>query len=124
PKHEKATFTGDITVTAEVEFEGRERDAAIEHAERQSGSKIDRNTVPNRFTIVRGYRFASGDQTERINYFTVGMQAKHKGARKVADVDSEHKAWTSFAAMVNIYLPEIVYFPTFLFQLPEKIVLN
>lgn len=124
PKHEKATFTGDITVTAEVEFEGNEREQAIGHAQKQSGSKIDADTVLTRFTIVRGYRFVSGDQTERINYFTVGMQAKHKGARKAVDVDSEHPAWTSFCAMVNIYLPEIVYFPTFLFELPEKIILN
>lgn len=124
PKHEKATFTGDIIVEAEVEFEADERERAISHAERQSGSKIDKSSIPERFSIVRGYKFLSGDLIERVNNFRSVMVAKHKGSRKVVDVDSSHPVWANYTAMVNLYLPEIVYFPTFLFELPDRIVLN
>lgn len=124
PKHEKATFTGDIKVTAHVVFDDDDRQVVIDFAEKQSGSKIDRDTIPGSFTIVRGYRFANGDFVERINYFSIWMTAKHKGSRKFIKVESTHVCWMSFAARVNTLLPEIVYFPTFLFQLPERIVLN
>jgi ABC-type Mn2+/Zn2+ transport system ATPase subunit len=124
PKHEKATFTGDIVVTAKVKFEDNERERAIEHAEKQSGSKIDRSSIPDEFEIIRGYQFSNGDEVKRISSFTIKMKAKHQGRRKIVDIENDHKVWISFVAMVNVFLPEIVYFPTFLFELPEKIILN
>lgn len=124
PKHEKATFTGDITVTALVEFEDEEKLACIEYAEKRSGAKIERSSIPDRFTISRGYRFSNGDQTGRINEWGIKLEAKEKGSRKNKITPSDSAVWISFTAMVAVYIPEIVYFPTFLFQLPDKIVLN
>ena len=124
PKHEKAAFTGDIVVTAEVKFDVNELEKAIEHAEQQSSSKIDRDSIPSKFNITRGYRFSNGDLIKSISTFSIGMKAKHKGGRKFVDVDSDDKVWKSFLSIINVFLPEIVYFPTFLFELPEKIILN
>jgi predicted ATPase len=124
PKHERATFTGSTTISADVEFEDNERQSCIGHAERQSDSKIDPASIPSRFKITRGYKFENGDESERINTFFIDMLVKPKGKKKFSAVSSDNKAWTSFAAMVNIYIPEIVYFPTFLFDMPSKVVLN
>ena len=52
------------------------------------------------------------------------MLEKKKGARKFTDVDITGTCWSAFCALVNAYLPEIVYFPTFLFDMPDRIVLN
>jgi ABC-type Mn2+/Zn2+ transport system ATPase subunit len=123
PKHEKATFTGDITVSALIEFENDEKAFCIKHAEEQSKGKIDPKTVPDRFTVTRGHRFKDGDHIERINIWNINPQFKAKGSRKFTDIGNS-SAWGSFTAMVAVYLPEIIYFPTFLFEQPEKIVLN
>lgn len=124
PKHEKATFSGDIVVTAEVKFDDNELEMAIEHAEKKSGSKIARESIPSKFNITRGYKFLNGDMTKTIGTFSIVMKARHKGARKFSEVESDHNVWKSFVSIVNVFLPEIVYFPTFLFELPEKIILN
>jgi predicted ATPase len=124
PKHQKATFTGDITVSALVEFEGSERSSCIQHAEGQAKVKIDESLIPSAFTITRGYRFKNGDFVEKINAWAIGLSVKEKGARKYKVVDSEHPAWKSFSAMASVYAPDVVYFPTFLFNIPDKIILN
>jgi predicted ATPase len=124
PKDEKATFTGDITVTAVMEFEGREKDICITHSEKQGGVKIDAESVSDQITVTRGYRFVNGDFSEAIHVWSVGLKAKTKGSRKFTDVSSDSPAWRAFTAMVAVYLPEIIYFPTFLFEQPDKIVLN
>jgi predicted ATPase len=124
PKHEKATFTGDIVIAALVEFEADDKSACVQYAQSQSGAKIDPSNIPDRVTIKRGYRFLDGDQVERINTWSMALSVKDKRARKYKTVVKDHKAWTNFTAMASILMPEIVYFPTFLFQLPDKIVLN
>lgn len=125
PKHEKATFTGEITVTATVAFEEGEKAQCIEHAERQSESRIDPDSVPDTFTIKRGWRFENGDNVDRINKWSINLLAKDKGKQKFVSQNSHlHKPWLHFSSRVAIRLPEIVYFPTFLFEQPDRIVLN
>ncbi len=82
PKHQKATFTGDITVTATVEFEVGEKAACIEFAEKHSSAKIDPNSVPDSFNIRRGYRFENGDKIAEINAWAIDLKAKDKGRQK------------------------------------------
>ncbi len=124
PKHEKATFTGEITVTAVVELEQGDKAACIAATESSADCVIDPSSVPTTFTIRRGYRYENGDKVERINIWSVGLLAKEKGKRKFTRANSLDRPWLAFSSAVAERLPEIVYFPTFLFDQPDKIVLN
>lgn len=124
PKQEKATFSGDISVSAVIEFSGNEKQHCIDWAEKSGLVKIDASTIPNQITITRGYRFKNGDLVEPLNHWNTDIMATPKGKRKAVTLYSLDKAWSGFTNMVAAYLPEIVYFPTFLFEQPEKIVLN
>lgn len=125
PKHEKATFSGEITVTATVAFEEGEKAICIEHAERFGEARIDPASIPDSFTIKRGWKFENGDNIDRINTWSINLKAKLKGKQKYTTQNTrEHKPWLYFSSAVAIRLPEIVYFPTFLFEQPDRIVLN
>jgi predicted ATPase len=124
PKSEKATFTGDIIVSAMVEFEGNDKARSIAWGEEHSELKLDPSSVPDVFRIDRGFRFEDGDFVQEINYWDIGLKGKAKGARKFTSVPSGDDAWKYFTTMAAIKLPEIIYFPTFLFEQPDKIVLN
>jgi predicted ATPase len=124
PKHEKATFTGDITVTAHLEFGPDEKRQCISYGEREGSGKIDPASIPDAFSIERGYRFENGDQIEQINKWNIDLSVKDKGARKFRVVSSNNETRKKFIALANVLIPEIVYFPTFLFDLPNKIILN
>lgn len=124
PKHQKATFTGDITVKALVEFEGGERQSCIRHAEKSGNCKIEDSTIPNIFSITRGFRFENGDLKSKINTWDIHPKVKKKGKRKFDRIGNDDIVWKSFIAMASVYAPDVVYFPTFLFNIPEKITLN
>lgn len=124
PKHEKATFSGVISVTAILEFEGDDRAECIAHAEKLGGGKIDPASIPEQIEVVRGHLFKDGDYVKPIHSWSIFLQIKEKGKRKFVEAESSSVAWKSFVAEVAARLPEIVYFPTFLFEQPEKIILN
>ncbi|WP_260597442.1 AAA family ATPase [Sphingomonas endolithica] len=124
PKDAKATFTGDITVAAVIEFEDGDKASCIAWAEKEGTIKVDSDSVPDRITVTRGYRFKDGDLVEPIHDWSMILLGKEKGNRKFTPIAINHLAWRAFTAMVAAKLPEVVYFPTFLFEQPEKIVLN
>ncbi|MDQ4086561.1 MAG: ATP-binding protein [Pseudomonadota bacterium] len=124
PKHQKATFSGDITVTAVMEFEAGEKALCVRHAEDMGKAKVEPSVIPDIFSITRGYRFKNGDYVDKINTWGISLPVKEKGARKYKNVGGDHPAWKGFSAMASIHAPDIVYFPTFLFDIPEKIILN
>lgn len=124
PKHEKHNFTGEISITALVEFEGNDKEICIAHGEEKSEFKIDRESIPDEFTIVRGYKFENSDEKELINTWNLKPTGRKGKARKSILAGASTEFWRHFTAMVAIKLPEIVYFPTFLFEQPDRIVLN
>jgi predicted ATP-dependent endonuclease of OLD family len=124
PKHEKYNFTGEVTITAEVAFEGNEKAICVDFAESKSDWKIDTSSIPDSFLVKRGYNFKNSDNTDTINEWKLNISAR-KGKSKTSKLIShDDPAFRSFRSMVLVQLPEIVYFPTFLFEQPEKIVLN
>lgn len=124
PKHEKYNFTGEVTVTATVAFEEGDKDICASWAEGKSGWKIDRSTIPDTFRIKRGHSFENSDNTGSLNSWYLDFTAKPPSARKYRDVEAEDEVWKYFSAMIRAKLPDITYFPTFIFDQPEKIVLN
>lgn len=124
PKHEKYNFTGEITVEATVLFEEGDKEACVAWAEKQSDWKIDRSSIPDSFTIKRGHKFVNSDKVAVINHWSLepkGTQGRGKTLKSISSTDS---AWSPLVSMISVKLPEIVYFPTFIFDQPEKIVLN
>lgn len=124
PKHEKYNFTGEVTVTATVAFEDGDKELCAAWAETKSGWKIDRSSIPDTFRIKRGHRFDNSDQAGSINAWYLDFLAKNSTGRKFKDVKSTDEVWSPFSAMIKAKLPDITYFPTFIFDQPEKIILN
>lgn len=109
PKHEKATFSGEITVTATVAFEDGEKAVCIDYAEKHGEARIDPGSIPDSFTIRRGWKFENGDNVDRINYWTIDLKAKLKGKQKFTSQNTQDdKPWLHFSSAVAIRLPEIV----------------
>jgi predicted ATPase len=124
PKSEKATFTGDITVTAEIEFLDNEKLVCIETVERVCGYKIDPDSIPDKFSVTRGYKFEDGDFIKNIHLWFLDPKAKSPKGRKLLPLKTGTNEWRTLVTVITQKLPEIIYFPTFLFEQPERIVLN
>lgn len=124
PKGEKATFTGEITVSTIVQLEESEVEELALRVERECSCKIDRNSIERTFSITRGQSFIDGDKDERIHRWGLSLRGRLKGAKKERDFGAKDAPWDKMTDLIAGRLPEIVYFPTFLFEQPSKIVLN
>lgn len=126
PKRFKANFTGDVLVTATVSMTEEEREQLIDLVEQECRFVIEKSSIPLSFEIKRGYRFENSDYKEFINEFDVDLLGKSRNAKNLKHVHENERGdvWKEFGLFVKNSLPEIVYFPTFLFTQPEKIYLH
>lgn len=124
PKHQKFNFTGDVAVTAELEFGAGEIASCIRYAQNGSEWIIDPSSVPDKITVTRGYRFVNSDQSERLVKWSINLRGSKGRSKKIVDIPQDSALYSKFKAMASTFCPEIVYFPTFIFDQPEKIVLN
>ncbi|MGE7155324.1 AAA family ATPase [Methylorubrum rhodesianum] len=124
PKQLKSNFSGDVIITAHLELESGEKEAIIKDVEENFKAKVDVENVPTQFTMVRVFRFANSDYRRLLYSIGITLVAKKKGARKFESIASNDEIWKYFATIINNKIPQIVYFPTFLFNPPEKIELN
>lgn len=123
PKHEKATFTGDILVTALVELTDEDVNRISGIVEKQFEVRLDRSSASRSFTVKRGQSFANGDKGDRIHRWDFALSGRRKGQKKDHSFVGED-VWERYTDIILESLPEIVYFPTFLFDQPDKVVLN
>lgn len=124
PKHLEASFTGKISVTALVQFETGEMEQVIASVLKETGVQIDPESLQNSFTIERAYHFVNSDFSYRSNVWDIQLRGKRPRNRVSKPLDSDEEVITEFKAQVTKLVPRIVYFPTFLFSIPEKILLN
>lgn len=124
PKYLKANFTGKITVTAHVAFDDGEDGEVIKAVFAKTGYRIEPESVPTKFSITRGYNFENSDYKSKINNWTLGVLGRGKGDRKSRLIFDSGEPWRVFVSEINGRLPKIVYYPTFLFSIPSKIILN
>lgn len=124
PKHQKFNFTGEVTVSAEIEFEGDGKKRCIRYAETDTEWTIDPASIPDRLTIKRGYSFVNSDQAGKIAEWNVQLKGNKGRSKKIIDIPFDDSCHNKFRAMLNAISPDIVYFPTFIFDQPDKIVLN
>lgn len=126
PKKFKANFSDSILVTATVSLSEHECSAIVSALELRFKCKIDQKTIPLVFDIARGYKFQDSDFVERVDDWRIDFQVKAKGGRQFKSVKKikNQEIWSLFSAHIRVRLPNIVYFPTFLFNQPDKIILN
>jgi hypothetical protein len=57
-------------------------------------------------------------------FWTIGLLVKQKGRRRGQEVTATDPTWQRFVVFIRSRLPSILYFPNFLFELPDKIYLE
>lgn len=126
PKRYKANFTDKIRIIATLSLSEAERSSIIAAVERDTKCKIDSSTFPLSFTITRGYRFEDSDYKEFIHRWHLAPLVKTKGSRHFRSLDSDQMSavWNKLSLQLKIRIPDIIYFPTFLFNQPDKVILH
>lgn len=125
PKHLKSNFSGRVAVTATVSFEPGEKAQIIRVVEAALGCSIEPDSIPKAMDIVRGFEFENSDFKKKIYYWPkFDLMGRAKGGRKTRKIEFGEEIYTALLREISNRIPQIIYFPTFLFVQPEKIILN
>lgn len=124
PKRDKSDFSDDIAIVSETEFEAGEKEELIRKVCSKHQCKIDVDSIPDKFLTTRAYNFVDSDYKKYIYFFGMKPRVQAKGGRKLKPVEDSDPIWKSIADELRAVTPEIVYFPTFLFNQPDKIYLT
>lgn len=114
-------FNGSIELSATIALEGNEFEEIKKKIKDKTGIVITKDI--DDFSLVQKYEFANSRHIDKwSNSWGVSLIGKKGKARKVSEVKDED--WQECYKIFVPYFPEILYFPNFLFEFPDKIFLE
>jgi len=121
PRGKISSFTGDVTVQATIEINSSDKDALTRHL-KLAAIQVDPSSIPDRFTIKNVNTYNAGEHVEYKTIWNIHLRLKSGNQKKFRRYSDEE--WAIIWRYMRGTLPDIAYFPTFVFDLPEKIYLD
>ena len=122
PKDKKANFNGDIKVSANIKIEEQDIKALEKFCKNKLDSTLEIESFPETITITRNMSYENSAHNKTSTNWDLSFKTKKGKKRTFKDCHGED--WQSVVRFLGNLLPRIVYFPTFLFDFPEKILVS
>lgn len=124
PKRLKDNFNGNTSITVTVRMEPEDLQSLAHKCNTQHGFQLDIESFPLTFTVARRHTFQNSEHAKSQTYWNLDPKVKKKRARVYRTVASSTTEWQTIVREIGRLFPRIVYFPTFLFDFPEKILVS
>ena len=131
PKDMKAAFTGIISIEATVRISESDIDALYDHLIDKMSIYLEKSSVNRTITVDKSYKFVDSNHENTQNLWTLGFNLKKKREKKykfyngtASESKEKREIWIVAVEFLKKRIPKIVYFPTFLFDFPDRIYLE
>ncbi|MFF2842006.1 ATP-dependent endonuclease [Paenarthrobacter sp. NPDC057981] len=123
PIAKKANFNGSVNIKAILQLD--DTDVVAIRRELKKRDQYQMNSISDEISVRVSYNFTNSKFTERKTYWGP-LKASGKGerARIYKPIQSPSKEWRTIIDVVNSRIPKIWYFPNFLFDFPQRVLLN
>lgn len=123
PKSRIADFTGRVSVKAELRLEPGDLSRIISICREKYALDLDGSAIAERFTIEKYDEYREGEYIETRNLYSVGsVLVKSRNQKTFRKASAEQ--FGLVASAIRELVPDIAYFPTFLFDFPDRIYLS
>lgn len=122
PRHLISTFTGDVSVIATLYITETEKERILELARSQLDIEIKDDELPLEIVFERQQRFKDGDF--KGNFFTLRTALSIRSGKQRKWRQATEKEKVNLRDLVYKLVPNVAYFPTFVFNFPERIFLT
>ncbi len=129
PIDKRAAFTGDVEIIAIIGFEPGEFRKYLDRAEKEFNEKIGVHDDVEEISVNKSYEYKDSKFVRQMNYWS-GIELIHKGPKSknfkrtsVGSVEKD-KYLHNVVNSVEKDLFELVYFPTFIVDMPSRIYLE
>lgn len=131
PKHRKAAFSGSVEIKAHLTVEEDDAKALAQHFLEKHNLILDAASVASKIQVTRTYVFQDSNLSTTNNLWALelGLKRPKEKTFKTYDgsgnsSDEAKELWVSGVLLLRERMPKVVYFPTFLFDFPERIYLK
>jgi ABC-type multidrug transport system ATPase subunit len=127
PKDKKAAFTGTVSVEAVIGLDKHDVGKLADFFRDKTGLILDEANYERRMSIERTYEFEDSSHKKTQHLWTTTFPLRSKRATKSKNYTAEpntREVWLAGIQFLRARLPRIVYFPTFLFNFPDRIYLE
>lgn len=128
PKHLKSNFNGDVIIEAVISLDDSDKSKITDKLNKDPNFEYELSELSDEIIISQNFIFESSNFNKRQIYVTYSFSVKRKGSRakvKRTTLFNEklmpRKAHDLIYKEIKSLIPSIYYFPTFIFNQPEKI---
>ncbi len=127
PKARKSNFTGEISIKANLELENDDIDALSQHLRIHQNANLVKESCPRHLKVRKVMYFKDSDLVKTKTLWIFQPQFIKRNGTKLYTAQANGPTggvWEAATDLLRERFPKIVYFPTFLFSVPEKIYLE
>jgi predicted ATP-dependent endonuclease of OLD family len=124
PKHRRGRFTDTISITCDVALSEEDIKFAAAAAKTEASVEIKVDSFPKRVKVEKAFVFKDSVLIEQNNTWWLSYEFTRLRGKKVHKSESKDESWKAVARAIQKRLPQIVYFPTLLFDVPDRIYLE
>lgn len=126
PKHKKGAFTGKIGIEAIIKFDDEDKKAIADHFDKNHSIVINTKKIPDETSVDTVFNFEDSTYKSISYVWSIKFYGKNKGKHK--EIEYNHSdtknLWLSGIGNIRDRIPKVSYFPTFLFDFPDRIYLE
>jgi predicted ATP-dependent endonuclease of OLD family len=123
PKTKEMNFNGDISISATLTMDNDDYDA-IEEEFIKLGWKMIRPVGQLDIVVTQRFHYENSTYKDSQRLWSLAFKARKTKGTVISDVGAEHPCWGAYFKTTEKRMAQICYFPTFLFDVPDKIFLE
>jgi len=122
PRHLLSTFSGDVSVAATVLLNDEDKKKLADDYHAKTNLYLDLENIPSEMILERVQRFEDGDYKASHFFLQTKLNVRaNKRHKWRAATTAEHD---NLRDVLYNSTPDIAYFPTFVFDFPERVFLS
>ena len=122
PRHLISTFSGDVSVEAVLTVTAEDRTRLTGAVRESTEFEINPQSIPDEIILERKQRFQNGDLKRNSFLLRTSLLVKSSKQRRWHEPSNDETL--ALRDIIYEYVPEIAYFPTFVFNFPSRIYLT
>jgi energy-coupling factor transporter ATP-binding protein EcfA2 len=122
PRREFSNFNGSIMVEATVAWEPGEKSKTLSKIRNETGIEVNGGGIPDIIRITSTTSYKSSKRQANTNVWTITLSVRSGRQQKFREASVQEKG--RIFSYLLARLPSIAYFPTFVFNFPERIYLK
>jgi ABC-type Mn2+/Zn2+ transport system ATPase subunit len=120
PKNRQLNFNDSISIKAWVELNAGDLKILSEAFEKEGYIYVPGLNKLS-LTVTQIFKYSESNFVASSRTWQISVKVKKKGEATLSLVNVSHPCWNTYYKTLTQLMPQICYFPTFLFDVPDKI---